>query len=282
MKRMNGCAMTAQARKLAAVNKWPEEKLGRFGFRSGRGGAHGARSMMLDELRSLFLFVEDADASRETYAKAIENDNCLGKRSVKTRKITTSHIIELYALDPRIALFRSLRFFWRRDEEGQPLLALLCAFARDAILRMSSPFVFQAHETDRVTRESLEEFLESLEPGRFSRATLKSTAQNVNSTWTQSGHLKGKVKKVRSRAKATPGSTAYALFLGYLQGIRGEALFSSEYAKLLDCTVDRAIELAEEASRRGWIVFKRVGKVVEVLFPHLITEQEVEWIREQG
>ena len=131
-------------------------------------------------------------------------------------------------------------------------------------------------------REDLEEFLDSKEPGRFSKATLKSTAQNINSTWTQSGHLKGKVKKVRSRAKATSGSTAYALLLSYLEGTRGEALFSSEYTKLLDCSSERAIELAEEASRRGWIVMKRVGRVIEVLFPYLLTEQEKEWIGEQN
>ena len=264
------------------MNNRQNETLSRLGFRIARGGAHGARSMMLDEFRALLSFIDDAGASREAYVKAIEIDNCLGKRSGQTRKITVRHLIELYALDPFIALFRSSLYYWKRDEEGQPLLALLCAFARDAILRMSSPFIFQAHEGDRVTREALEEFLDSIEPGRFSKATLKSTAQNINSTWTQSGHLKGKVKKVRSRAKATSGSTAYALFLGYLEGFRGETLFLSEYARLLDCSVDRAIELAEEASRRGWIVFKRVGRVIEVLFPHLITEQEMEWIREQS
>lgn len=274
--------MAGQASKVIAVSKMLDDGLIRFGFRAGRGGGHGARTMMLDELRTLLAFVDDTDSPREAYVKAIEIDNCLGKRSGRTRKITASHLIELYALDPNIALFRLLLFFWKRDQEGQPLLALQCTFARDAILRMSSPFIFQAHEGDRVTREALEEFLDSLEPGRFSKATLKSTAQNINSTWTQSGHLKGKVKKARLRAKATPGSTAYALFLGYLQGIRGEALFSSEYAKLLDCSADRAIELAEEASRRGWIVFKRVGRVIEVLFPNLITEQEMEWIREQS
>ena len=258
------------------------EKLRRFGFRTGRGGAHGARSMMLGELSALLSFVDDAGASMEAYVKSIEIDNCLGKRSGRTRKITACHLTELYALDPRITLFRSLLFYWKRDEEGQPLLALLCAYARDAILRMSSPFILHAHEGDRVTREALEEFLDSIEPGRFSKATLKSTAQNINSTWTQSGHLKGKVKKARSRAKATAGSTATALFLAYLEGVRGEALFSSEYARLLDCSTDSAIELAEEASRRGWIVFKRVGRVIEVLFPHLIAEQEMEWIREQS
>jgi hypothetical protein len=238
--------------------------------------------MMLGEVRGLLAFVDDVDAPKEAYVNGIETDNCLGKRSGKTRKITAKHLIELYALDSRIALFRSLLFFWRRDEEGQPLMALLCAYARDAILRMSSSFILTIREGNSVMREDLEEFLDSKEPGRFSKATLKSTAQNINSTWTQSGHLKGKVKKVRSRAKATSGSTAYALLLSYLEGTRGEALFSSEYTKLLDCSSERAIELAEEASRRGWIVMKRVGRVIEVLFPYLLTEQEKEWIGEQN
>jgi hypothetical protein len=42
------------------------------------------------------------------------------------------------------------------------------------------------------------------------------------------------------------------------------------------------MQLAAEASRRGWIVFKRVGEVIEVLFPTLIQAQEMEWIREQN
>ncbi len=161
-------------------------------------------------------------------------------------------------------------------------MALLCAYARDAILRMSAPYVLVLEPGERVSREALEQFLDWEQYGRFSKATLRSIAQNINSTWTQSGHLMGKVKKVRARARATPGSTAYALFLGYLEGIRGEALFLSEYAKLLDCSVGRAIELAEEASRRGWIVMKRVGKVIEVVFPQLLTGEEMERIGEQN
>lgn len=130
-------------------------------------------------------------------------------------------------------------------------------------------------------REKLEEFIDEMEPGRFSPATLKSTAQNINSTWTQSGHLTGRVKKVRAQASATPGSVAYALLLGYLTGARGQALFKTEYARLLDCSFDRLVELAEQASRKGWIVFKRVGDVIEVLFPSLINAQEMESLREQ-
>jgi len=72
------------------------------------------------------------------------------------------------------------------------------------------------------------------------------------------------------------------LLLGYLTGVRGQALFQTEYARLLDCTLNKAIELAEDASRKGWIVFKRVGDVIEVLFPKLINQEEMEWLREQN
>ncbi|MDO9109880.1 MAG: hypothetical protein Q7U40_04435, partial [Desulfatirhabdiaceae bacterium] len=84
------------------------------------------------------------------------------------------------------------------------------------------------------------------------------------------------------RATPTSGAAAYALFLGYLDGTRGGALFTTEYTRLLDCQPQRVIELAEEASRRGWIVFKRIGDVMEVVFPSLLTSQEMEWIREQN
>lgn len=131
-------------------------------------------------------------------------------------------------------------------------------------------------------RTSLEGFIDGQEPGRFSQATLKSAAQNISSSWTKSGHLNGRVKKVRAHPTPTSGSVSYALLLGYLTGARGQGLFRTEHMKLLDCPRDKAIELAEEASRKGWITLKRVGDVIEVLFPNLINQQEQEWLSEQG
>ena len=255
-------------------------KFERFGFSFTKGGVHTARTIMLQELRFLLSYVNNPEADKDDYIRAIEEDNCLGKRSGKTRQLTKRHLSDLYSLDPTNTLFRSLLYFWHRDVNGQPLLALLCAYARDSILRMSVPFILNFTEGTLVKREDLEEFIDNKVPGRFSEATLKSTAQNINSTWTKTGHLVGRKKKIRSRAKATAGSASYALLLGYLRGIRGEALFKSEYTKILDCSTEHVIELAEEASRRGWIVFKRVGNVMEVLFPNLLTIQEMEWIRE--
>ena len=242
-----------------------------FGFSQRHGGAHLARTMMLPGLRSLLAYVENPDAPASAYREAIVSANCLGKRSAQTRALSYRHLADLYALDPTVGLFRSLRFFWDRDLAGQPLLALLCAQARDSLLRASAPFILRHEAGARVTREALEAFLDNLQPDRFSAVTLTTLAQHINGSWTQAGHLAGKVHKTRTRAVATPGAVSLALLLGYIAGLRGELLFSSEFCQLLDCPVASAMDLAEEASRRGWITLKRIGPVVEVTFPKRLT-----------
>ena len=254
----------------------------RFGFSFKRGGAHASRTMMLDELRALLSYLDLSEAGKTDYRRAIDDENCLGKRSGKTRALTYRHLVDLYSLDPSVTLFRALLYFWQRDPSGQPLLALLCAYTRDPVFRMAAPFILKFSEGTTISREALEEFIEEKEAGRFSKSTLKSTAQNINSTWTKSAHLKGRVHKVRARAVPTAGGVSYALLLGYLTGVRGDSLFRTEYAKLLDCSFDKAVELAIDASRKGWIVFKRAGNVIEVLFPNLMNEQEMRWLREQS
>jgi hypothetical protein len=269
-----------EAFRMAATTN--EKILQRFGFNFARGGAHSSRTIMLEELTTLISHVNRSDATKEDYLRAIENENCLGKRSGKTRTLTYRHLVDLYTLDPTVTVFRTLLYFWQRDVSARPLLALLCAFCRDSILRSTAEFILKSPEGSTVSRDSIEQLIEDRYPERFSTATLKSTAQNTNSTWTKSGHLSGRVRKFRSNAKASAGSVSYALLLGYLTGARGGSLFISEYARLLDCSVARAMELAEEASRKGWIDFKRIGDVIEVLFPNLLNSQEMEWVSEQS
>ncbi|MGK5095510.1 hypothetical protein WDW89_26300 [Deltaproteobacteria bacterium TL4] len=259
-----------------------DNQLTHFGFCFERGGAHTSRTMMLKELGGVLSYVDRPEAMKKDYLSAIDEENCLGKRSGKTRILTYRHLVELYALDPSLLLFRALLYFWKRDPSGQPLSGFLCAYARDSILRSSASFILKFPPGAVITREALEERIEAQEPGRFSKATLKSTAQNINSTWTQSGHLTGRRRKIRSVANPTDGSVSYALLLGYLAGFRGESLFQTEYTQLLDCPFNRLLELTEDASRKGWLIFKRVGNVMEVLFPNLLTPQEREWIHEQG
>lgn len=236
---------------------------------------------MLAELQMLLSVVDYQKVQQSDFIRAIETDNCLRKRSGKTRSLTCRHLVDLYSLDPTLAIFRTLLFFWNRDTASQPFYALLCAYSRDPLLRLSAPLIHERAEGQRVHRAEVENLIEDTFPGRFSANTLKSTAQNINATWTSSGHLLGRATKVRKRPLAGIGAVSYALLLGYLNGLRSEALFKSEYMLLLDCTTETAIDLASQASRRGWLVFKRLAKVMEVSFPDLLTEQEVSWTREQ-
>ena len=136
------------------MNMTGNDRLARFGFCFKRGGAHTARTMMLAELEEVLAYVDDPDAGKSEYRQAVVDENCLGKRSAKTRAITYNHLVELYGLDPSFLLFRSLLFFWKRDIAGRPLLALLCTYARDGVFRSSAPQVLQSAEGTTIARET--------------------------------------------------------------------------------------------------------------------------------
>lgn len=251
-----------------------------FGFKLNRNSTHTSRTIMLHELTLLFDYVADTNAPTKAYLEAIIVDNCLHKRSVSNRKITARHLMELYALDTKVPIFRALRYLWTQDEMAQPLLTLLCAFTRDSILHDTAHHFIHVSPSATITREDTEQWINAMGPGRFSEVTLSSIAKNLNSSWTQSGHLVGRVKKTRIVNQATPGAVTFALFLGYLSGIRGIALFESEYIKLLDCSKPEAIDLAQEASQRAFLTFRKLTDVVEVQFNHFLTNQEKELLIE--
>lgn len=240
-----------------------------YGFSGETGGAHTSRTIMVDELGRLISEIKDICAPRNQYRSAIVENNVLGKRSAKTRMLTYRHLSDLYGLDPCLLVFRGLRFFWEREAGGQAMLALQCAYARDALLRSSAPHIFSTPEGATISREAMETHIGSIFPNRFSAATLKSTAQNLNSSWTKAGHLSGRAVKTRCKAKPMPGNAAYALYLGHLMGLRGMSLFTSPYAKLLDCNSDQSLELAQQAAQKGWISVNHIGDVFEVSFPKL-------------
>lgn len=253
-----------------------------FGINFERAGIHTRRTIMIDDLTRLLDYSDGKSLSPAEYKELVVDENCLGKNSVKTRTLSYQYLADTYLLDPDIVLFRALLYFWQRDEASSNQLAMLCAYNRDALFRMVTPYILSLPEGTLIQKVDVEEFIESAQPDRFSQSTLESTVRNLNSSFTQSGHLQGRVKKVRTRIEATPASVSYALLLGYIRGLRGEILLNSEYLKLLECSFDQAVELASVAARRGWIVFKQIGNVVEVAFPNILTSQDMEALREQN
>ena len=235
----------------------------RAGFRFGASGTHSSRTIMLAELRELLAAVADC-RGRANYAAAIIQENVLGKETAVTRRMTNQRLGELYALDPQVPIFRVLRRLWVLDESGQPLLALLCACARDPLLRASAQVVLALAEGAELVRGNLLDAIRQSVDSRLNDAVLGAVVRNVASSWTQSGHLIGRIRKIRRRVSPTPGTTALALWLGTAEGLAGRSLLDSFWTRVLDRSPGELLRLALEAKQLGFIQARAAGSVVEI------------------
>lgn len=252
-----------------------------FGFRNGDRGVHSSRSMMFADLEQL-MQTTAADRTYRGYREELDDENVLGKRTAVNKTHTARKLKALYGLDPSITVFRLLRHFWELDDgTGRPLVALLCATARDPLLRSLTPALLALEPGAVLEYEPLEAALRDSTGDRFSEKTLVSIARRASASWIQAGHLSGR-SRMRQRAHPTPATTAYALALGYLEGRRGALLFSSLWARLLDAREEDLRDLTQVASRNGWLVYRGIADVVEVRFPDLWTPDERELLHEQA
>lgn len=224
--------------------------------------------MMLAELTAVLAATTDA-ASREDYAGAIIEGNCLGKATTATRRLTNQRLGELYGLDSRIPLFRVLRRLWSTDAGGRPLLALQCAIARDPLLAATVPPVLALSPGSELQRDAVKAALHKVLDERLNDATVDKVIRNASSSWAQAGHLVGRTFKKRALVRATPGSVALGLYLGHAVGFRGAPLFATGWISLLDCTPTRARDLAVEAKRIGLIDLRIGGEVVDLVLDRL-------------
>jgi hypothetical protein len=245
----------------------------KFGFMNDPVGTHGSRTIMLKELRML-LAACPRPTDYEEFRTRIVEDNVLLKNTASTRKESFRRLRELYALDEGTLLFRSLRDLWDADPERQPVLALLCATARDSILRATADLILSVAKGETVTPQMIEGATEEAFPGRYNPTMLANVGRHAASTWEQSGHLEGHRNKVRAQAEPTPAATAYALLLAHLSGSRGEAMFETLWLRLLDVPKATRHDLASQASRLGWLEYRHTGAVTEISFDYLLRDVE--------
>lgn len=257
--------LTPELRAIAAKDK--------VGFHFGDKGTHSSRTIMLDELTGL-LQVTGPSTTRAEYRSLIINDNCLGKRTGATRRLTDQRLSELYALDDGVVLFRVMRHLWASDDRGRPHLALLTALARDPLLRFTAPPMLRLRPGEELGRQALTDALNRGTGSRFNEAVLDKIVRNAASSWTQSGHLEGRSRKSRRSVSPTPAVVTFALMLGYVLGARGTVLFETLWSKVLDIGTDELLYLAMDAKRIGYLDLKASGGVVEVSLSRLLTEEE--------
>jgi len=245
-----------------------------FGFRFGDRGTHTSRTLMLNELETV-LASAPPDTDREVYAEAIIENNVTDKRTTSTRRITNQRLGELYALDPTVPLFRILRLCWAVDKSSRPLLTMLCALARDPLLRATAPTVLSMRPGEELSRQAMTEAIVASVGDRLNDSVIDKVVRNTSSSWTQSGHLCGRVRKLRQRISPTPVAVAYGAVLGYLLGLRGQRLFTSLWAKTLGSTTDELVSLAMDAKRFSLLDLKQAGNIIEVGFAPILTQDEL-------
>lgn len=252
-----------------------------LGFRTGKKGVHNSRTLTLKDLTTLLQHLP-ADAPNAAYRAAAEEDNVLAKKTASTRHYVVQRLSQLYGLDPSIPLFRTFRALWDESDEGRPLLALLLALARDPILRTTAPPILGMDRGDPLDKDKLAATIKEVEGERFNETSIRKITQMSASSWTQSGHLKGRSNKIRQRPTCTVTTTAYALLLGYMAGLRGQLLFDTLWIEALDAPEHEVHEYAHHASRRGLLTYRNAGGIIEVDFSPILTSEEAERIREQS
>lgn len=239
------------------------------------GGATTSHTIVVPALQQL-LSGAGVQASSADYERAVLEENVLGKDTVESRRRTLRYLRELYLLRSDALLFRALCDLWTDDPAGQPLLAGLCALARDSVFRASAPAIFASEPGDEVTSADLSETVAKTFPDSYSESTLGKIGRNTASSWEQTGHLEAiaRTTKARTRAVCTPSTTAYALLLGHLEGVEGAALFDTIWARALDRPRAHLFDLAVLASQRSLIDFRHSGGITEVKFSELLRPME--------
>lgn len=228
---------------------------------------HTSRTMMFAELSKLMDFSSGADTNFEL----LLNENIIAKQTQANKNKTTKYLKSLYLFSEKDPAFKMFHYLWGLiPVQQKPLLAFLIAITRDTLLAESIDTVMNITPVNRVSIQLLEECVESKHPKKYSEKTLLSIAQNIASSWKQSGHITGKVKNIRTQVNPSYYHVTYALFLGYISGLRGEFLFNTKWTKALDCSDNELRILAQEAAIRDLITFQFAGNIVILNFKSLI------------
>jgi hypothetical protein len=235
------------------------------------GGATTSHTIVAPALEVLLTAV-GTTADLAAYERAVVDDNLLGKETIGGRRRTLRYLRELYVLRGDSVLFRALGDLWNDDSTGRRLLAGLCALASDPVFRASAQAIFDTEPGNEVTSADLADAVMKSFPESYNESTLAKIGRNTSSSWEQTGHLEAvtRTRKVRRRAVCTPATTAFALFLGHLDGLAGSLLFDTVWARALDRPRAQLIDMATAASQRSLIDFRHSGGITEVGFGALL------------
>jgi hypothetical protein len=232
------------------------------GLRVSGGGGHQSKTMMLHELTALLSEAENQGLTAAIIA--VSSENLFGKTSGAAGESALTNLAKLYGIKAPVAITRALIRLWAMDATARPMLALLCALARDPLLRDTAGVVMRTPVGVSLRWPEIASEIQQHHPDRFSPAMLKSLSQNCASSWTQCGHLSGRVAKVRTHTKASPEAAAFAALIAQYAGFGGPALLASPWMVVLDAQPEERLGLLRRAQGRGLVRVRHAGAVFEL------------------
>lgn len=236
-------------------------RLSSFGLKLSGGGAHQSKTMMFGELEAM---MGTGASTAEEFRSAAIDENAIGKATSNTRRLTFRHMVSLYGLSDQPPLTKTLMRIWESDIQGRRLQALLVALARDPLLRETAPVVIAGSVGQTLQWPLFAEAILAAYPERFSEKMLRSLSQNCASSWTQSGHLMGAIKKIRQRVTPTPPTVAFAALIATASGFGGPSILSSGWMAVLDLTPEQALDALRRAEAIGLARVRAAGDVTEI------------------
>lgn len=226
---------------------------------------------MFSELEKVMDYSMDSDNFQESL-----DNNVIGKKSADGIKQTTNFLKLLYGFDNQSNPFKAFKYFWKiAEEDEKPLITLLYALGNDNLLEESIPVIAETKLGDKVFIEKVEQNIERHHPNRYTPKTLRSMAQNIASSWKQAAFITGKVKNIRTQPNISSNVIAFAFFMSFLDGDRGDFILTSKWVKALFLNESNVRALAIEASKRDLFQYQYGGSVTSISFSNLITKLEM-------
>jgi hypothetical protein len=237
-----------------------DERLVAFGLRLNGGGAHQSKTIMLGEITEL---IRDGVTEAHEFRSKILDENILGKATSSGRESVLKNLSSLYGLAAVPLLTRAFLKLAKTDSKSLQSLALLIALARDPLLRDSALSVAESTAGTPIQWPTFAARFNALHPGRFSEKMVRSLSQNCASTWTQTGHLKGKDKQ-RTKVHPSAAAAALAALIATVCGLSGPTMLSSAWFRILDLNPDTAMDALRSAEVQGLARLRSAGDVIEI------------------
>jgi hypothetical protein len=240
-------------------------KAKKFGFRDVTGSILTSQTILTNNARTL---IEDIGTridcwDRENVANSILSKNIFCKRTESSRSGGLRDMIAIYGFDSPPPVTKALLSLWRATRDRSLLLGQL-AIARDPILRVTAPVIFDMQPGEASGFRTMMTYLESQYPRRFSSGTLRAVGERCISSWAQMGHLRqGRVRE-RVPVVAESAHAAFASLLAICCGFSGRSILESGWFQMLDLSPEQAMSLLRRAEAEGQIDLHVAGHVYEI------------------